>query len=781
MHPLVYGLFFMTGAAGLIYQVVWFRVLMRVFGSTVYATSTLVASFMAGLALGAWLFGRIIDRKRTPLRWYAILEFAVAASALMLPLAFQASLPVMRAVYGAFGDGPALIAVRAALSFAILLVPTCFMGATFPILTVLATRKDGRLARNVGVLYALNTLGAVIGTLLTGIVLIGTFGENASVACAVVLNVGVACIALVLHGRIAREEEEAAAHPAPPPVRIDIPVGIRRFVLAVFAASGATALAYEVVWTRQLLFFLGTSVYAFSVMLALYLTGIAVGSAAITRRIERSEDPVAAFGLLEIALGIVSIGVLYLLIPANWVYNSEIRWIRYFGGMLAAVALVFPATLLLGAIFPTAARAYAAGRRDVGAAVGRAYATNTLGGILGSLGAGFFLIPAVGTTRTIAILAGINILGGVLLLPFSPRWRARLIPAAAVSAATLVLAATPLLRTDPFHRVVEERLAFKYPLGRGIRWHHEDTTATVTVFETRPVGERLKKHLWVNGVGMTSLTTDTKLMAHLPIMVGPDPPEGGTRKVLVVCFGMGTTVRSAALWPDTEVDTLELVPSVVDALKYFHEDAEAMMANPRTHVHVGDGRNWLLLSGKKYHVISVDPAPPIFSAGTVNLYSQEFMQLAKEALTDDGVAMFWVSSAVTPDEFKMLIATFRSVFPEGTVWSGRKIKGYFLIGAKRGSIRVDPDRIRRAYADPALRADLTEWDEIVDTPESILDLYTAGQERLEAIAAGAPVISDNHPWVEFPLFRYIKGGQKRFKKKLFVAERDPITPVLVTR
>jgi spermidine synthase len=163
----------MTGAAGLIYQVVWFRVLMRVFGSTVYATSTLVASFMAGLALGAWLFGRIIDRKRAPLRWYAILEFAVAAAALMLPLAFQASLPVMRAVYAAFGDGPALIVVRAALSFAILLVPTCFMGATFPILTVLATRKDGRLARNVGVLYALNTLGAVVGTLLTGIVLIG--------------------------------------------------------------------------------------------------------------------------------------------------------------------------------------------------------------------------------------------------------------------------------------------------------------------------------------------------------------------------------------------------------------------------------------------------------------------------------------------------------------------------------------------------------------------------------------------------------------------------------
>lgn len=770
----------MTGAAGLIYQVVWFRTLMRVFGSTVYATSTLVASFMAGLALGAWFFGRIIDRRRAPLIWYALLEFAIAGAALLLPLAFDATIPLLRSVYGSFGDGSTLIAVRAALSFAILLVPTCFMGATFPILTVLATRRDGQLAKNVGHLYTLNTAGAVLGTLVTGIVLIGTFGENASVGCAVALNVIVASIALYLHGRLAGDEEEEAAHPAPQVLAFSIPPAARRVVLMVFAASGATALAYEVIWTRQLLFFLGTSVYAFSVMLALYLTGIAAGSAIATRRIEKVEDPVGAFGLLEITLGIVSIVVLYLLVPANWVYDSTNRWIRYLGGMLAAGVLVLPATLLLGAIFPMAARAYAAGRSDVGAAVGRAYATNTFGAIIGSLLAGFFLIPAVGTTRAIAILAAVNVLGGVVLLANSSRWRARVIPALLASAAVLVLAVVPLLRTDPFYRVMEDRLAFKYPQNTGIKWHHEDATATVTVFETAPPGGAIKKHLWVNGVGMTALLTDTKVMAHLPMLVGPDMAPGETRKMLVICFGMGTTVRSALLWPDTEVDTLELVPGVVDALRFFHADAEEIIANPNFDVHVGDGRNWLLLSGEKYDVISVDPSPPIFSAGTVNLYSQEFMQLAKDALTEDGLAMFWVSSAVTPDEFKMLMSTFRSVFPEGTVWSGRGIKGYFLMGAKRGAIRVNPERFRRFYEDPVLRADMLEWDDLVGSAESLLGLYVADANRLASISEGYPIITDNYPWVEFPLFRYITGGQGRFKKKRFVAMRDPITPLLVS-
>lgn len=780
MHPFIYGLFFMTGAAGLIYQVVWFRVLMRVFGSTVQATSTLVASFMAGLALGAWLFGRMIDRRRAPLVWYAGLEFAVAVAALLLPFAFEAMVPLLRVIYQGFGEGPALVASRAAMSFLILLVPTCFMGATFPILTVLATRKDGRLARNVGALYTLNTLGAVLGTLVTGIVLIGTVGERASILCAATLNVAVAAIALGLHGRLSGEEEAAAAHPAPQRI-LQISPGTRAVVLWIFAASGATALAYEVVWTRQLLFFLGTSVYAFSVMLALYLTGIALGSAFATRRIERSEDPVGAFGLLEVALGLVSVLVLYLLIPSNWVYDSPVRWVRYLGAMLAAVALVLPATLLLGAIFPTAARAYAAGRRDVGAAVGRAYAANTLGAIVGSLLAGFVLVPAVGTTRAIAVLAGVNLLGGVVLLARSPRLRPRALPAFAAGSAVLLLSAAPMLRADPFYRVMEERLAFKYPQNTGIRWHHEDPTATVTVFETAPEPNAIKKHLWVNGVGMTSLSTETKLMAHLPLLVGPEVPADRMRKMLVICFGMGTTVKSALLWPGTEVHTVELVPSVVEAMPFYHDDAAGVLANPRLRVHVGDGRNWLLLSGEKYDVISVDPAPPIFSAGTVNLYSKQFMQLAKNALTENGLAMFWVSTAVTPEEFKMLLSTFRSVFPQGSVWSGRKVRGYFLMGAKNGPIEVDPARFRRFYENPVLRADMLEYDDVADSSETLLGFYIAGSERMTALAGGAPEITDNHPWVEFPLFRYLALGQKRYRKKHFLADRDPIAPVLVTK
>jgi spermidine synthase len=300
----------------------------------------------------------------------------------------------------------------------------------------------------------------------------------------------------------------------------------------------------------------------------------------------------------------------------------------------------------------------------------------------------------------------------------------------------------------------------------------------VTVFATKPKGRGIKKQLWVNGVGMTALVTVTKMMAHLPIMLGPPPEPGRTRKVLVICFGMGTTVRSASRWPDTEVEAVELVPSVIRALPFFHADAAALYANPRVRMRVGDGRNWLLLSGRRYDVITVDPAPPIWSAGTVNLYSREFMALARDALTENGVAQFWVSSVVTKQELRMLLATFRAVFPQGTVWSGDKISGYYLIGARRGALRVDPARIRAAYAIPAVRADILEWDDSVGTPEKVMALYAAGARRMASFSAGAPLVTDDHPWIEFPLFRYLVQGDGRFPRRLFLAERDPIEEVI---
>jgi spermidine synthase len=501
----------------------------------------------------------------------------------------------------------------------------------------------------------------------------------------------------------------------------------------------------------------------------------------MARRIERSTDPIRAFGALEIALGLISVATLFLLLPANRLYGAGIGGAKYFAAAFAAAALVLPPTLLLGAIFPCATRAYAAGRPDTGAAVGRAYAINTVGGILGSLAAGFALIPLLGTTRAIVLLAAVNVAGGGILLWYSPGLRRRAVPIFAASAAALALAAAPLLATDLFYRVVRDRVHARYPRLLDIRWHREDTTATVTVFSTLPGSGREKKHLWVNGQGMTSLVTVTKLMAHLPIVLGPDPPPGGRRRVLVICFGMGTTVRSAARWPDTDVEAVELVPAVIEAFPRYHRDARAVLAAPNVRVRVGDGRNWLLLSERKYEVITVDPAPPIYSAGTVNLYSREFMQLAKDALTEDGVAQFWVSSVVTPDEFRMLIATFRSVFPEGTVWSGNKIPGYFLIGARNGPLRIDPESFRRRWAQPAVRADLAEWDDLFVAPEAAMELYVAGGERMAALAGGAPLITDNHPWVEFPLFRYLGHGKKRYPKKRLLADREPIPLVHVTQ
>jgi spermidine synthase len=765
VHRAVYLLFFASGMAGLVYQVVWFRMLARLMGVTIYATATVVAAFMGGLALGSYLFGRYVDRQRNPLRIYAVLELCIGLAAVIVPPLLFASAPLLQWVYAATGDsGAVVLLARAVLTFAVLLVPTTMMGGTLPVLTAHLTRREGLVGHGFSLLYGINTAGAVIGVLVSGFIAIGLLGEWGTIGLAVAINLLVAIVAFWLARTEAPAQDSAADHEGPGLGRhapaVSYSDAIRRMVLGAFFLSGFTALAYEIIWTRQLILFLRTSVYAFSGMLAVFLSGIALGSIVLNRRVDRMKTPVGWFGMMELGVATLSLLTLYLFAPLD--SHIARRLLGLSNAFYATVGIVFPLTFMFGVITPVAVVAFARSTASAGSSVGRLYSANTVGSIFGSLAAGFLLVPSLGASRTVLLLGLVNLALGVLLTWMEPGFQTRRRLVQSAVAGLLLIGFLRSWGLDPFRTVIERRIE----AGIGVTWmpdsnatlppshriylHNEGREATLTAFEVNRW-----KQLWINGVGMVFFTTATKLMAHLPLLLADDPKE-----FLAVGFGMGTSPRSALLHPGVHVTAVDLVPATFETFEYYHADGGALRRSGRLTLLVNDARNQLLLSPKRYDAITVDPAPPVYAAGTVNLYTREFFALARARLTPGGVLAVWFPGG-TEIEVKTMIRTFASVFPDATIWSGPNLWGYHLIGTMH---RVDWDRFDRRlaafYADSALHRDVVEWESSVITSDRLRALLIWQPEQLDSLTAGAPLNTDNFPFTEFPLWRYAFGGQR---------------------
>jgi spermidine synthase len=627
------------------------------------------------------------------------------------------------------------------------------MGGTLPILTACLVKQDARFGRSLSGLYGWNTLGAVAGVLLSGFVTIGWFGEQGTVYLGVAGNLVVALTAYWVYRGDLRTDLLRGGPPAQAPTAektgVSYSARTRRAVLAVFAASGFTALAYEVIWTRQLILFLETSVYAFSGMLAVFLCGIALGSMALRGRLDRLASPLNLFALLELGVGLLSVLNLYLYQPLDDVPAA---------GVLATVLLVFPMTFLFGMIFPLTALCYTQDPAKTGSSVGSLYCANTVGSILGSLLTGFWLVPYLGSTHTIIVLASVNVGLGLLLLALERGATAMPRLAAAPMVLVFVTAAVVAFGSDPFLAAVEKR-AMKGPQGQPqsrnctVYYNKEGLEGTITAFSRKD-----GKKLWINGMGMTGLCIETKLMAHLPLMYAEEPQE-----FLVICFGMGTTFRSAALYPNLKVTAVELVPEVFDTFRYYHSDAEQVKNKPNVRLIVDDGRNTLLFSNKKYDVISVDPAPPTWSAGTVNLYSREFFVLCKSRLTRGGVMCLWFPHTEKDTEFA-LVRTFREVFENATAWKSPRRVGIYLIAPMRVVPKEElAAKMRRAFAQPEIRADLLEYDKTCATPEQLQRLFWLDSDVIRTYAATGALITDNDPYTEFTLGRRLRRYLQTFR------------------
>jgi spermidine synthase len=753
---LLLGLFFLSGISGLLYEVAWTRMLHLLFGDTVLAVSTVLASFMAGLALGGFWSGRYVDRRPRVLALYAGLEAGIGVSAVALPVALQALTPLyiwlhqyLHASFWLFSM------VRFLLAFCLLFVPTTLMGATLPVLSRYMVRNTATLGWRVGTLYALNTGGAVLGCFLAGYVLIGRLGLSQTVWIGAALNLA---IALVVWGIQLYTKEELPESEAPLstfeealPAASVYDRKTVRLVLWSFALSGYTALSYEVLWTRALTFFIGNSTYAFSAMLTTFLCGLALGSFLFARLSDRRQNLLALFGALQVGIGVY--GVLTIAILGRLFYGLDAWWEgfsnAYWGTALwltfvKTFVVILPPTLCMGGVFPLVSKIVARGPQVVGRSIGNAYACNTLGAIVGSWVTGFVAIPLLGMHHSLGLTALICVgVGSVFLAHGSLQCRHQgWLYAGVLGLFAAVLVATPTLRFADIAGEPEKEVL-----------HYEEDIAGVVKVATDIYDRKL---LSINGWSVAGTGTPNldvalvndypevqKMLAHLPMLLHAAPHQ-----VLVIGFGAGGTAWSLSRYDALQrLDIVEFVPGVIRAARFFPEVNHNVLTDPRLHVTIDDGRNYLLVTTQTYDVVSVDTLDPKH-AGNGNLYTREFYELSKRVLKPGGIFVQWLPyHQVDNASLKMIARTFQHVYPHATMWLNR-FKGYTLLLGTLEPLRIDLARLEAHFRTPAIQRDLAEVH--VATPWQFLESFTMREDTLRRYTSGSTALNTyNHPYVEF--------------------------------
>jgi spermidine synthase len=735
-------MFFLSGAAGLIYEVVWARQLVLVFGNTTQAVSAILTGYFGGLAIGAVIGGRIADRVRSPLRLYGIVEIALVVIVLITPILFRGLHELYRGGYSTLQGSPTTVALlRYVLALLALAPATVLMGATLPTLSRHLTRRRDELSANFGRLYAMNTTGAVVGTLLAGLALIELFGLTATLAVGAIGS-GIAGIAaIILSGRATGTPEEAVPPAAEPQALPPSPT--RNLGLVVAFVSGLTSLGYQVLWTRLLSSGSGNTTYVFTLILAIFLVGIALGAAFFVRRLSGNPRLIGLLGIAQLVIAAIAL----LGLP----FLARIVEVPF---LLRVALVVLPTTLVLGLTLPMASSLVGADEHRAGRDAGLLLGANTLGAICGTFLIPFLFIPAIGSPRSVATLATVNaVLGAILLL----REHRLPTPRRATSAAALVVAIVAAAATAIPNPVVADPGLVTFARGGSTVYASAEDEISTVQAGASPDG---RKRLTVGGTGMTSLTVDARFMTLLPLMVNPD-----ARDALVIAFGMGSSWRSA-LVAGLTADGVELVPSVPRMFPYYHPDSTELLSDPRGRIIVADGRNYVELTDRTYDIVIVDPPPPIQSSGTAILYSEEFYRANAARLRDGGVMMEWMpfggeAYGQSVDEFRAHVRTFTTVFPEVMLSFAPENHGVYMLGSTR-PIVLEPETIREVLSRPGVLEDLATSD---DAPPRTLDEWAAivpelpwlDTEGARQFGGSGPTITDDRPLPEYFLLRDLFG------------------------
>jgi len=725
---ILFTMFVASGFSGLLYQVVWTRLAFASFGVNTPVLSVVISVFMLGLAVGTWLAGIWASRvksapRRSNLFYYGVVECGIVIGAFSVPWCFQLGEALLQ-TSGSQEQLPYFL--RSSLAITISIAPWCvLMGCTFPLMAGFLKEIDHRNNSGFSFLYLGNVIGATLGVIGTAFVLIELLGFAATLMVGGSINLLVGFTAIFLSERRSGKALNIS-RAVKPTLHRPIDDSSETKVLVVLFLTGFISMAMEVVWIRAFTPILGTTIYAFAAVLAVYLISTFLGTVAYR---------ITFMGVIASRLDLMVPLTLIAAVFPLWAADPAITTNR-----LLPLLSIFPVCFLLGGLTPALIDKVSGG---LPRGIGRAYFTNIAGSIAGPLVAGYFLLPEFGAKWS---LLGLLIVGGATLLMFVPNFAGRSVNLVIVVAGVTVGSAifsTTLEDSDYYER--------KY----GDVQLRRDYVATV-ISHREEAKNPMTDRLLVNGVGLTHKTTVTKMMAHLPMyFYGP-----GAKNALVICFGMGTTVRSMRSW-GVDVTAVELVPSVKNAFSFYFKDAAAVLADPKIEIVVDDGRRYLARTQQSFDVITIDPPPPVESAGSSLLYSEEFYKLASKRLSTQGIVAQWYPEGEGL-VLEAVVGAIVEVFPFVRLFKSHEGWGYHILASNSPLSEKSLHNVSISLPKP-VQADLSEW-----TPEGgINSVFTRTKEIsvYSILLEGEPKRSISDDWPINEYF-FLRRGREFFIRAL---------------
>lgn len=759
-------LFFVSGATGLVYQTVWSRDLHLVFGTSTFAIATVLSAFMAGLAIGAALMARRVDRIARPLAVYGALEIGIGLFALAFPTLVAATRPL----YLALGDlGPISFgAAQFGMVGALLLIPTAMMGATLPLLARFATERLGAAGEVIGRLYAVNTTGAVFGTAVAGFLLLPGFGLWTTTCLAAAANVLLGLVAL----SVAWQTDDIPLSIAADGERAPMGAAVRAASLSTMVA-GFAAMVYEVAWYRVLTLMLGGSVYAFSTMLLAFLVGIAVGGGIGGRLGDRLRERGGTDAVLR-ALAAVQIGVAATSILTMHLYPQMPFWyvslfdafdgekagtVVWLVSLLLAGVVMTPPALLMGVAFPLAVRGALTTADQVGGAVGRIYAWNTAGGVFGAALAGFVLLPQLWVRDTVLLAAACNGLAAWLAwrgtVAVDVRARTRLFAGVALTAAVSVVfppSWDPLLMTagmpvyvSQFRNHTRQGLIDFAVAPHDLLYYREGLSSVVTVGHLK---DNEKDNTWLANNGKVDASTHFDLTTQILVGVLPFQYAKQVDDVLVIGLASGITAGAVSQVSDIKrLQVAELEPAIVDAARLFARWNHDVLDDPRLRLSLNDGRNHLLRAAPaSFDVIVSEPSNP-WLTGVSNLFTAEFFAMGKTRLKPGGVWSQWLQLyAMDDDDLKSLFATFSDTYRYVLVYGAAENADLVLLGSDE-PLSPTLAAAGRLWTWGGVADDLARID--IDEPSDLLAHWAFSRNEIEGMTVGAARNTDDNMRVEY--------------------------------
>ena len=764
---LILLLFFLSGATGLVYEVLWSKLLAFVFGNSTSATAAVLAAFMGGLAIGSYLAGQLVSKWKRLIVSYGAVEGAVGLYCIALPWLLKAARPLLAMAYSPDGASWFFGSIRLVLVLALLLVPSTLMGMTFPILGEHFARREERTGRFIGLLYGLNCFGAVIGALASSFILIPNLGLFGTTLAAGLTNLSIfASTFWIENSRDGRQENSKksvrqSGTSNRKSAREEEPIAaIQHALLAIFALAGVASMVYQIAWTRVFSLLFGSSVYTFSVILAAFIGGLSLGSFLISGRLDSIRKPEGLMAKIEAGIGMAGFAITALLrwapLAAAVVYPDLISFsfITICIIQFASIGLlILLPTTLMGMLMPLVGHYLAKGSKEPGKALGTIYSANTVGCIIGSLAGGFLLVPQLGLRNSLLFASALNVMLASWLWCRADGLKLQrvVVPALAIAICcaiipnwdTEVLTSGPYVYAKMYHKLSERNggnLEATIRSQGNIIYHKEGESCVITV---RRFHDGVQS-LHVNGKTDASTHLDMKtqlLVSHLPALCAEKLDN-----VMAVGLGCGASLGAFQAHPCKHIDCLEICPEIVEAAELFTHLTHHDTKDPRTRLVVDDGRTYMDLNDKKYDVVMSEPSNP-WVAGMTYLFTKEYFELCRSRLENKGVMCQWIHAySMASSDFRSVLKTFQSVFPNTTLWKSDGKADYIMIGFNHNDT-IPWERFAQRFSKPEVQRSLASVG--LKTASSVLDHFLGGPEVVAEMAQGGRMVTDDNLTLEY--------------------------------